>query len=91
MRKVPIYAPGGGDAALGDKANASYSVSISSTEALYHRNNYKTEQDIKCLHPLLTTSGTDSSQSNNGVSHNGMQEMSKRSESSTSKISGTDE
>ncbi|KAH9203848.1 Mechanosensitive ion channel-domain-containing protein [Leptodontidium sp. 2 PMI_412] len=87
MRKVPINAPGGGDAALGDKANASYSVSISSTEALYHRNKYKTEQDVKRLHPLLNTSGTDSSQSNDGVSHNGMQEMSKRSESSTSKIS----
>ncbi|PVH83590.1 hypothetical protein DL98DRAFT_615987 [Cadophora sp. DSE1049] len=73
MRKVPIYAPGGGDAVLGDKANASYSVSISSTEALYHRNNYKTEQDIKRLHPLLNTSGTDSSQSNDMVSHSGIQ------------------
>ncbi|KAH6721583.1 Mechanosensitive ion channel-domain-containing protein [Leptodontidium sp. 2 PMI_412] len=88
MRKVPVNAPGGGDAALGDKANASYSVSISSTEALYHRQNYKSEQDSKRLHPLLTEIRTDSSQTSDGASHSGVQGISQRSGGgSTSKTS----
>ncbi|KAG4433479.1 hypothetical protein IFR05_011044 [Cadophora sp. M221] len=92
MRKVPVYAPGGGDAALGDKANASYSVSISSTEALYHRENYKSEQDSKRLHPLLSESGIDSAQSNDGTSHSGIlgisQPSGERSASKTSDARG---
>ncbi|KPI43574.1 putative MscS family protein C2C4.17c [Cyphellophora attinorum] len=52
LRKVPIYAPGGGGAALGDKANPSYSVNISDSEARENAEDFDDKKDKSRLFPL---------------------------------------
>ncbi|KAI9847033.1 MAG: hypothetical protein M1838_001073 [Thelocarpon superellum] len=55
LRKIPIYAPGGGDAALGDMAKATYSVSISDDEAKARREEFAAKKEAKRLVPLTKT------------------------------------
>jgi len=52
MRKVPLYGPGGGGAAAGDKANPTYSVAISNEEALRNKGEFDNDKDKKRLVPL---------------------------------------
>lgn len=51
LRKVPIYGPGGGDAALGDAGKPSWSVAISAEEALAARNKFNEDKEAKRLFP----------------------------------------
>lgn len=51
LRKVPIYAPGGGSAALGDKANPSYSVAISDAEARENAQDFDSKKEAARLVP----------------------------------------
>ncbi|KAF2280111.1 uncharacterized protein EI97DRAFT_491619 [Westerdykella ornata] len=53
LRKVPIYGPGGGDAALGDAGHPSWSVSISPDEAIAARNKFNADKDAKRLVPTM--------------------------------------
>jgi Mechanosensitive ion channel len=47
IRKVPIYAPGGGSPSLGDPGNPSYSVTISDDQAQLYRNKAKDDKEAK--------------------------------------------
>lgn len=51
LRKVPIYGPGGGNPAAGDKANPTYSVSITDAEARENKEQYNMDKDAKRLVP----------------------------------------
>jgi hypothetical protein len=51
MRKVPLYGPGGGDAALGDLGKPSYSVAISEEQAQHNREEFTTNKEKKRLVP----------------------------------------
>lgn len=51
LRKIPINAPGGGNAALGSADQPSYTVSVSDAEAAASRDAYKKAQDAKRLFP----------------------------------------
>ncbi|KAI9673461.1 MAG: hypothetical protein M1817_002923 [Caeruleum heppii] len=51
LRKIPIYAPGGGDAVLGDVGKPSYSVAISDAEAAARRAEYAATKEGKRLFP----------------------------------------
>jgi hypothetical protein len=52
LRKIPINAPGGGGAALGDKANPSYSVAISDSEARENAEKFSNDADKARFVPL---------------------------------------
>ena len=54
LRKVPIFAPGGGGAPAGNKANPTYSVSISDEEAKKNATTFDDDKDKKRLVPLLS-------------------------------------
>jgi hypothetical protein len=49
LRKVPIYGPGGGDAALGDQGKPSYSVAVSLEQAQEQRSKYLQDKEAKRL------------------------------------------
>jgi hypothetical protein len=51
LRKIPIYGPAGGDAALGDAGHPSWSVAISPAEAIAARDKFNAEKDAKRLFP----------------------------------------
>ncbi|EEP77335.1 predicted protein [Uncinocarpus reesii 1704] len=51
VRRVPIYGPGGGDAALGDFAKPSYSVSISHEQAQASKEQYAADKESKRMVP----------------------------------------
>ncbi|KAK2785321.1 hypothetical protein FQN52_008517 [Onygenales sp. PD_12] len=51
IRKVPIYGPGGGDAALGDITRPSYSVSISPEQAQTGKDDYASGKEGKRMVP----------------------------------------
>ncbi|KAI9794335.1 MAG: hypothetical protein M1835_006637 [Candelina submexicana] len=51
LRKVPIYAPGGGDAALGDVGKPTYSVAITDAEAAANRDAFAAKKEAKRLVP----------------------------------------
>ncbi|KAK2813644.1 hypothetical protein FQN50_000042 [Emmonsiellopsis sp. PD_5] len=51
IRKVPIYGPGGGDAALGDISRPSYSVAISPEQAQSGKDEYASGKEGKRLVP----------------------------------------
>ncbi|KAF2791913.1 hypothetical protein K505DRAFT_376407 [Melanomma pulvis-pyrius CBS 109.77] len=51
LRKIPIYAPGGGDAALGDAGKPSWSVAISPADAIAARDKYNSDKEAKRLYP----------------------------------------
>lgn len=53
MRKVPIFGPGGGGPAAGDKANPTYSVAISDSTARENKQAFDDDKDKKRLIPLL--------------------------------------
>jgi hypothetical protein len=57
LRKVPIYAPGGGGKPLGDPGNPSYSVAVSDSIAAASREAYAKEKEAKRLVPTKTDSG----------------------------------
>ncbi|KAI9797280.1 MAG: hypothetical protein M1833_005576 [Piccolia ochrophora] len=47
LRKIPIYAPGGGDAALGDFSKPTYSVSVTDAEAAANRDAFASNKEAK--------------------------------------------
>lgn len=51
LRKIPIYGPGGGDAALGDAGKPSWSVAISPADAIAARDKYNADKEAKRLYP----------------------------------------
>ncbi|KAL8825499.1 MAG: hypothetical protein Q9191_004384 [Dirinaria sp. TL-2023a] len=51
LRKIPIYAPGGGDAALGSADKPTYSVTVSDEEAAAARDAYAATKESKRLVP----------------------------------------
>lgn len=51
LRKVPIYAPGGGGPSAGDKANPTYSVAISDSEARENKQKFDSDKDAKRMIP----------------------------------------
>ena len=66
LRKIPIYAPGGGDAVLGSSDKPSYSVTVSDAEAAKARETYAETKEGKRLVPsqkskaLATSTSVDS-------------------------------
>ncbi|KAF2747945.1 hypothetical protein M011DRAFT_493868 [Sporormia fimetaria CBS 119925] len=54
LRKIPIYGPAGGDAALGDAGHPSWSVAISPADAIAAREKFNTEKDAKRLYPTMS-------------------------------------
>lgn len=51
LRKIPIYAPGGGDAALGSSDKPTYSVAVTDTEAAANREAFAKTKEGKRLVP----------------------------------------
>ena len=51
LRKIPIYAPGGGDAVLGSNDKPTYAVAVSDEEAAAAREAYKKTKEEKRLVP----------------------------------------
>ncbi|KAF2834769.1 serine/threonine protein kinase-like protein [Patellaria atrata CBS 101060] len=51
LRKIPVYGPGGGDAALGDIGKPSFSVLVSAAEAQKYRDEYAANKEAKRLYP----------------------------------------
>ncbi|KAI9828190.1 MAG: hypothetical protein M1826_006118 [Phylliscum demangeonii] len=54
MRRIPIYGPGAGDAALGDVHKPTYAVTITDAEAAGHRAAFAADKDAKRLFPQRT-------------------------------------
>lgn len=52
MRKIPIYGPGAGGAALGESGNPSYSVTVTDSQAIEARQDFADKKDAKRLVPL---------------------------------------
>lgn len=52
LRKIPIYAPGGGDAVLGSSDKPTYSVSVSDEQAIAARDAYAATKESKRMVPL---------------------------------------
>lgn len=59
LRKVPIYGPGGGYAAAGDKANPTYSVAISDSEARENAQAFNDDKDKARMIPLTKSNPRD--------------------------------
>ncbi|GAP90130.2 putative mechanosensitive ion channel [Rosellinia necatrix] len=55
LKKVPIYAPGGGGETLGGPTNPSYSVTVSDAEAAAARDKAEKEKDAARLIPLAVS------------------------------------
>ncbi|KAH7139226.1 Mechanosensitive ion channel-domain-containing protein [Dendryphion nanum] len=53
LRKVPIYGPSGGDAALGAVGNPSWSVAIPPADAIAAREKFNKDKDAKRLFPTM--------------------------------------
>jgi small-conductance mechanosensitive channel len=68
IRKVPIYGPGGGGAALGSMDAPSYSVAVSPDDAAKYREAFDTAKEGKRLHP---TKKPEDSQSTAGTDYSG--------------------
>jgi len=77
LRKIPIFAPGGGAAALGDPTNPSYSVSVSDEMAVAAREKTAKVADTARLDPKIqqnpgkeqSTTETDNDSPNNTPGH----------------------
>ena len=52
LRKIPLYAPGGGDAALGSSDKPTYTVTVSDDEAVKAREAYAATKDGKRMVPI---------------------------------------
>lgn len=59
LRKIPIYAPGGGDAALGSSDKPTYSVAVSDAEAAKARDAYAATKEGKRMVPTKKPSTTE--------------------------------
>ncbi|KAG6997504.1 mechanosensitive ion channel protein Msy2 [Physcia stellaris] len=59
LRKIPIYAPGGGDAALGSSDKPTYSVTVSDAEAAKARDAYAATKEGKRMVPTKKPSTTE--------------------------------
>lgn len=57
LRKVPIYAPGGGSAALGSSDQPTYSVSVSDAEAAARRDAFAKTKEEKRMVPTTKAGG----------------------------------
>ena len=57
LRRVPIYAPGGGGAALGSNDQPTYSVAISATEAAERRDAFSATKAAKRMVPPMQSDG----------------------------------
>ncbi|MCJ1288165.1 hypothetical protein MMC26_007520 [Xylographa opegraphella] len=68
LRKVPIYAPGGGGAALGSNDQPTYSVAISATEAAERRDAFSAAKAAKRMIPTTQGDGATSTTSNSALS-----------------------
>ena len=51
LRRIPIYAPGGGDAVLGEIGKPTYSVAITDAEAAANREAFAAQKEAKRLFP----------------------------------------
>jgi hypothetical protein len=69
IRKVPIYGPGGGGAALGSMDAPSYSVAVSPDDAAKYRDAFDTAKEAKRLNP---TKKPEDSQSTAGTDYSGL-------------------
>ena len=67
LRRVPIYAPGGGGAALGSNDQPTYSVAISATEAAERRDAFSAAKDAKRLIPITHLEGATSTTPNTAM------------------------
>lgn len=63
LRKVPIYAPGGGGLPLGDPGNPSYSVAVSNEIATASRDEYTKKKEGKRLVPTPSSATSRSGKS----------------------------
>ena len=59
LRKVPVYAPGGGDAVLGDLAKPTYSVAISHEQAQASKDDFAATKDAKRMVAAATATQID--------------------------------
>ena len=59
LRKIPIYAPGGGDAPLGSSDKPTYSVAVSDAEAAKARDAYAATKEGKRMVPTKKPSTTE--------------------------------
>ena len=64
LRRVPIYGPGGGGAALGSNDQPTYSVAISDAEAAERRNEFSAAKDAKRMAPTTQSDGATSTTPN---------------------------
>jgi hypothetical protein len=58
LRKVPIYGPGGGDAALGSANQPAFSVSVTAEEAAKNRDDFAAKKEAKRLIPTKSADST---------------------------------
>ncbi|KAL9105935.1 MAG: hypothetical protein Q9227_008959 [Pyrenula ochraceoflavens] len=68
LRKVPIYGPGAGGAALGEPGNPSYSVSVTDSEAAEARQDFADKKDAKRLVPLNSKTNSGNNAQADGAS-----------------------
>ena len=68
LRKVPIYGPGGGGAALGEPGNPSYSVTVTDSQATEARQDFADKKDAKRLAPVNTKPTQSSNAQSEGTS-----------------------
>jgi small-conductance mechanosensitive channel len=61
LRKIPIYAPGAGDAVLGDVAKPTYSVTISDEQAAANKKEFADNKDKKRMIPKEVEKDVDDS------------------------------
>ncbi|MCJ1386142.1 hypothetical protein MMC17_009268 [Xylographa soralifera] len=64
LRRVPIYAPGGGGAALGSNDQPTYSVAVSDAEAVERRDAFSAAKAAKRMVPTTQADGAKSSTPN---------------------------
>ena len=65
LRKVPIYGPGAGDAALGDLGKPTYSVAVTDAEAAANRDVFAAKKEAKRLVPSKKPDTTPTDDNNN--------------------------
>lgn len=67
LRKIPIYAPGGGGLALGEPGNPAYSVTVSDTLAAEAREHAAAEKNAKRLFPIEDKKKSDTTTTSSGI------------------------
>ncbi|KAI9891138.1 MAG: hypothetical protein M1814_002981 [Vezdaea aestivalis] len=71
LRKVPIYAPGGGEAILGDQSKPTYAVTISEDEAQRGRDKFKEDKEAKRMVNVRKTESSGRDGETEGVRYRG--------------------